>query len=180
MKRICVFCGASRGGPEHYADAARSLGGLLASRELGLVYGGGNIGLMGVVADAALAAGGEVVGVIPRHLMDREVGHDGLTEIHVVESMNDRKLLMAELSDGFISMPGGLGTMDELFEMLTWSQLKLHHKPCGLFNHAGYYDPLLAFLEHGEREGFIQAKHRAMLLVESSAEALLARMMGEG
>lgn len=177
MKRICVFCGASRGGPGHYAEAARDLGTLLAARGLGLVYGGGDIGLMGVVADAALGAGGEVTGVIPQQLMDREVGHKGLTEMHVVESMNDRKLLMAELSDGFIAMPGGLGTLDELFEMLTWSQLKLHHKPCGLLNHRGYFDTMLAFLDHGEREGFIKAKHRAMLLVESGAEALLDRMM---
>jgi uncharacterized protein (TIGR00730 family) len=180
MKRICVFCGSSRGGPEHYARAATELGGLLAARSLGLVYGGGNIGLMGVVADAALAAGGEVIGVIPRQLKEREVGHDGLTEIHVVDSMNERKLLMAELSDGFIALPGGLGTLDELFEMLTWSQLKLHDKPCGLINHGGYYDAMLVFLEHGEREGFIKSKHRAMLLVDSSAEGLLARMMGEG
>jgi len=166
MKRICVFCGSSRGGPEHYAAAAAQMGALLATRGLGLVYGGGKIGLMGVVADAALAAGGEVIGVIPDTLMEREVGHG--------------KQLMAELSDGFIALPGGMGTMDELFEMLTWSLLGLHDKPCGLLNHAGYYDAMLSFLEHGEREGFLKPKHRALLLVHTDPEALLGRMLGKG
>jgi len=180
MKRICVFCGSSRGGPEHYAAAAAQMGALLATRGLGLVYGGGKIGLMGVVADAALAAGGEVIGVIPDTLMEREVGHGNLTEMHVVDSMNGRKQLMAELSDGFIALPGGMGTMDELFEMLTWSLLGLHDKPCGLLNHAGYYDAMLSFLEHGEREGFLKPKHRALLLVHTDPEALLGRMLGKG
>ena len=180
MKRVCVFCGSSSGGPPHYARTARELGTLLAGQGLGLVFGGGKIGLMGVVADAALAAGGEVIGVIPATLAERELGHNGVTRLHVVKSMTERKELMADLSDGFLSLPGGLGTLDELFEMLTWSQLGIHVKPSGLINEAGYYDPLLAFLKHSEREGFIKPKHRAMLLVENSPAALLERMLAWG
>ncbi len=180
MKRICVFCGSSTGGPSHYARTARELGTLLAGQGLGLVFGGGRIGLMGVVADAALAAGGEVIGVIPATLQQRELGHDNVTELHVVASMTERKQLMADLSDGFISLPGGLGTLDELFEMLTWSQLGVHAKPSGLINESGFYDPLLAFLEQAEHEGFLKAKHRAMLLVEDSPASLLARMRAWG
>ena len=177
MKRICVFCGSSKGGPARYEAAAAELGSHVAARGLGLVYGGGKIGLMGVVADAALAGGGEVIGVIPDNLMKREIGHDHLSELVVVDSMNERKLKMAELSDGFIALPGGLGTLDELFEMLTWSQLGLHAKPCGLLNVAGYYDPLLAFLQRGEQEGFIKPEHRNLLLVRDKVEALLNMMM---
>ncbi len=180
MKRICVFCGSSTGGLPHYARTARELGTLLAGQGLGLVFGGGRIGLMGVVADAALAAGGEVIGVIPESLQQRELGHDGVTELHVVESMTGRKQLMADLSDGFISLPGGMGTLDELFEMLTWSQLGIHAKPSGLVNQSGFYDPLLTFLERCEREGFLKPKHRAMLLVEDTPALLLARMRAWG
>jgi uncharacterized protein (TIGR00730 family) len=177
MKRVCVFCGSSTGSPPHYARTAAALGTLLAERGLGAVFGGGKIGLMGVLADAALAAGGEVIGVIPEGLRQRELGHDGVSELHVVGSMTERKQLMAELADGFIALPGGMGTLDELFEMLTWSQLGLHAKPCGLVNESGFYDPLLAFLERGERDGFIRPEHRALLLVESAPAPLLERML---
>ena len=178
MNRVCVFCGSTTGGPAHYADVARKLGAHLAESGLGMVYGGGRIGLMGVAADAALQAGGEVIGVIPNELMDREIGHEELSEMHIVNTMTERKEKMAELADGFIALPGGLGTLDELFEMLTWAQLGLHDKPCGLLNVAGYYDSLLAFLEHGEEEGFIKPQHSALLLVHHDVEALL-RLMGE-
>ncbi len=175
MKRICVFCGSQAGLSPDYARAAVETGRLLAERGLGLVYGGGNVGLMGVLADAALAAGGEVIGIIPKALEGLEIAHRGLTEFHVVETLHDRKGLMGDLADAFIALPGGLGTLDELFEVLTWSQLAVHDKPCGLVNVAGYYDPLLTLLDAAVREGFVKPEHRALLMVEESAARLLER-----
>jgi uncharacterized protein (TIGR00730 family) len=176
MKRILVFCGSSPGARPEYAASATQLGRLLAERGLGLVYGGASVGLMGAVADAALAAGGEAIGVIPRRLVEREIAHAGLSELHVVDSMHERKALMAELSDGVIALPGGSGTLDELFELFTWSQLGLHRKPIGLLDVAGYWQPLLAFLEHAVNERFLRAEHRDTLLVERDAAALLDRL----
>jgi uncharacterized protein (TIGR00730 family) len=174
-KRVCVFCGSSPGVNPAYADAARRLGRTLASRGIGLVYGGGSVGLMGLVADAALAEGGEVIGVIPRALQLREVGHDGLTELLVVGSMHERKARMAELADAFMAMPGGLGTLEELAEILTWAQLGLHAKPCGLLEVAGYWRPLVAFFDHAVAEGFVRAEHRRFVLVGDTPEDLLER-----
>src|ERR1043165_174167 len=145
FRRVCVFCGSSPGARPEYRQAAEAMGRLLASRRIGLVYGGGNVGLMGLLADAALSAGGEVIGVIPRHLDAREVAHRGLPDLRVVASMHERKALMADLSDAFIALPGGLGTLEEMFEILTWAQLGLHRKPCGLLNVLGYFDRLLSF-----------------------------------
>lgn len=176
MKRICVFCGSSAGARPAYAHAAGSVGRMLAARGIGLVYGGGKVGLMGVVADAVMAAGGEVIGVIPEALMRREVGHGGLTELHVVGSMHERKARMADLSDGFIALPGGYGTFEEFFEVLTWSQLGIHPKPCGLLNVGGFYDPLLAMADHAVREEFVRPAHRALILDDGDAERLLERM----
>jgi uncharacterized protein (TIGR00730 family) len=176
VRRVCVFCGSSLGSRPAYADAARGLGEALARRRIGLVYGGGSIGLMGVVADAALAAGGEVVGVIPASLERRELAHGGLTQLHVVGSMHERKARMAELADGFVALPGGMGTLEELAEVLTWAQLGLHRKPCALLDAGGYFRPLIAFLDHAVAEGFVRSEHRAMLLVEEDAEALLDRL----
>jgi uncharacterized protein (TIGR00730 family) len=175
MRRVCVFCGSSSGARPVYGEAAGRLGRLLAEQGIGLVYGGGNVGLMGIVADAALAAGGEVVGVIPEALMKWEVGHARLTELHVVASMHERKALMAELSDGFIALPGGIGTMEELFEIWTWGQLGLHAKPLGFLDVAGYYGHLHTFLDHMAAEGFLKPRHREMVAVEHSAEKLLER-----
>ncbi|MEN4099329.1 MAG: TIGR00730 family Rossman fold protein, partial [Anaerolineaceae bacterium] len=155
MKRICVFCGSSPGARPEYLDAAAALGQALARRGLGLVYGGGRLGLMGAIARAALAAGGEVTGVIPRGLVEREVGFTELNDLRVVESMHERKALMIELSDGFIALPGGLGTIEEFFEALTWGQLGLHQKPCGLLNVSGYFDHLVAFLDNVRAEQFV-------------------------
>lgn len=176
LKRICVFCGSSMGAKPAYAEAAEALGRLLAERGLGLVYGGGNVGLMGVLANAALAAGGEVIGVIPEALLKMEVGHVDLTTLHVVGSMHERKALMAELADGFIALPGGIGTLEELFEVWTWGQLGLHPKPLGFLDVAGYYDHLHAFLDHSMAEGFLKERHRAMVAVESNPTTLLARL----
>jgi len=176
MKRICVFCGSAPGTEPSYMKTAHEMGRLLVARGLGLVYGGGNIGLMGAVADGVLEAGGEVIGVIPHHLEAKELAHRGVTEMHVVETMLERKTLMASLSDGFVSLPGGMGTLDELFEMLTWTQLKQQDKPSGLLNQNGYYDKLLAFLDHAVAEGFIKAKHRDLLWVDSDPAALLDKM----
>lgn len=175
MKRVCVFCGSSMGSRPVYAEAARALGRMLAGRGIGLVYGGGNIGLMGEVANAALAGGAEVIGVIPEALMKFEVGNLDLTALHVVGSMHERKALMAELSDGFIALPGGIGTMEELFEVWTWGQLGLHPKPLGFLDVAGYYDHLHAFLDHMVAEGFLKERHRAMVAVDQDPAALLAR-----
>lgn len=179
MNAICVFCGSSFGNAPEYAQLARELGATLASRRIKVVYGGGRVGLMGALADAALQAGGEVIGVIPRMLLEKEVGHAGLTELRVVQTMSERKWLMGELSDAFIALPGGIGTMDELFEAWTWTQLELHRKPCGLLNYSGYYDPLVAFLDRAVEEGFLRPRHRAALLVERDLSALLQRLATE-
>ncbi len=176
MKRICVFCGSSSGARPEYADAARTLASLLAGRGIGLVYGGGKIGLMGILADAMLAAGGEVIGVIPRALLLKEVGHRGVTELRVVETMHERKALMSELSDGFIALPGGFGTLDEFFEILTWAQLGFHGKPCGLLNVAGYFDDILRALDHAVAERFLRPQHRELVLADTSAAALLLQL----
>ena len=173
MNRICVFCGSSPGARPAYQDAARQLGELLARRGLGLVYGGGNVGLMGVVADAALAAGGEVDGVIPDHLQQRELGHEGVSRLHIVGSMHERKALMADLADGFIALPGGIGTLEELAEIFTWSQLGLHEKPLGLLDVDGYYRRLVGFLDHAVDEEFLHPEHRALLLSDDEPEPLL-------
>ncbi|MBC7950381.1 MAG: TIGR00730 family Rossman fold protein [Rhodospirillaceae bacterium] len=177
LKHVCVFCGSSMGAKPAYAQAAEALGRLLAQRGLGLVYGGGDVGLMGVLARAALAAGGEVTGVIPEALQKMEgVGHLELTNLHVVGSMHDRKALMAELSDAFIALPGGIGTLEELFEVWTWGQLGLHPKPLGFLDVDGYYDHLHAFLDHSQAQGFLRDRHRAMAAVESDPATLLARL----
>jgi uncharacterized protein (TIGR00730 family) len=173
MRRVCVFAGSSSGVRLEYGTAAAALGQALAVRKMGLVYGGARVGLMGVLADAALGAGGEVVGVIPRALVGRELAHAGLTTLHVVESMHERKALMADLADAFIALPGGWGTLDELFEILTWAQLGLHRKPCGLLNVQGYFDPLLAFVDHSIEEGFVRRDYRRLIAVADRADALL-------
>jgi uncharacterized protein (TIGR00730 family) len=178
VRRVCVFCGSSLGSRPAYADAARRLGEALARRRIGLVYGGGSIGLMGVVADAALAAGGEVIGVIPAALERRELARGKLTRLHVVGSMHERKARMAELSDAFVALPGGLGTLEELAEVLTWAQLGLHRKPCALLDAGGYWRPLTAFLDHAVAERFVRPEHRAMVLVDGDPEALLDRLEG--
>jgi uncharacterized protein (TIGR00730 family) len=175
MKRICVFAGSSLGVNPVHRDAAVALAQALADRGVELVYGGGCIGLMGVLADAMLARGGRVTGVIPHTLMVREVGHRGLTDLKVVDSMHERKALMAELSDGFIALPGGFGTLEELFEVLTWAQLGLHGHPCGALNVAGYFDGLFQFLDHALGEGFLRSAHREMLLVDDDPRRLLER-----
>ncbi|MGC7098960.1 TIGR00730 family Rossman fold protein [Amycolatopsis lurida] len=173
MKRVCVFCGSSPGNSPVYAEQAAALGKLLAERGIGLVYGGASVGIMGVVADAALAAGGEVIGVIPGHLMSAEVGHHGLTELHVVDTMHERKAKMAELSDAFLALPGGAGTLEELFEVWTWAQLGLHAKPLGLVDVAGYFEPLRKFVDHMVDEGFLRAQHREMVSVDPDPRVLL-------
>jgi uncharacterized protein (TIGR00730 family) len=175
MDRIGVFCGSSPGLRPAYADAARALGRTLAARRLGLVYGGSAIGLMGLLADAVLDGGGEVIGVIPQALLDREIGHRGLTELHVVASMHERKARMAELADAFVALPGGMGTLEELTEVLTWAQLGLHAKPCGLLDVEGYFASLVGFFDHAVEEGFLRREHRGMLAVEREANALLER-----
>ena len=178
IRRLCVYAGSNPGSHPAYAAAARELAGLLARRGIGLVYGGGAVGLMGVLADTVLAEGGEAVGVIPQALIDREVGHGGLTELHVVASMHERKALMEELSDGFVAIPGGIGTLEELIEVYTWSQLGLHRKPIGALNVRGYYDPLAAMLDHAVAEGFLREAHRAALLVAAEPAELLERFAG--
>jgi uncharacterized protein (TIGR00730 family) len=175
MRRICIFTGSRHGKSPVYTTVAVQLGHELVARGCGLVYGGGNVGLMNVIADTVLGSGGEVIGVIPNALVSREVAHRGLTELRVVQSMHERKALMAELSDGFIAMPGGIGTMEEIFEVLSWAQLGLHDKPCGLLNAAGYYDPLIQFLDHAVSADFIKPQHRALMIVEERPAALLDR-----
>lgn len=175
MKRICVYCGSSTGQNPEYRRAARTLGHGLAGRNIGLVYGGASVGIMGAVADAALERGGEVIGVIPRALATREVAHPTLNDLLVVDSMHERKAKMADLSDGFIALPGGWGTIEEIFEMLTWAQLGFHRKPCGLLNTAGYYDQLFGFLEHAFDQEFVRQEYRPMLMMENSAGVLLDR-----
>jgi uncharacterized protein (TIGR00730 family) len=176
MRRVCVYAGSNPGTDPAYAEAARSLATLLAERSIGLVYGGGKVGLMGVLADTALAAGGEVIGVMPQALIDREIGHPGLTELKVVASMHERKARMAELADAFVAVPGGIGTLEELVEVYTWSQLGIHDKACGLLNVNGYYDGLVAFLDHAVEAGFLRAQHRAVLTVAADARELLDRL----
>jgi uncharacterized protein (TIGR00730 family) len=176
VKRICVFCGSSPGSRPEYAEAARQMGRTLAEGGLGLVYGGGRVGLMGIVADAVMQAGGEVIGVIPDALLRREVGHGGVTDLRVVGSMHERKAMMADLSDGFVAMPGGYGTFEEFCEVITWSQLGIHPKPCGLLNVAGFYAPLLAMFDHALAEGFVRAQHRDIVLEDTTPAGLLAKM----
>jgi uncharacterized protein (TIGR00730 family) len=174
-RRICVFTGSRHGQLPEYTDAARQLGRQLVAHGYGLVYGGGNVGLMTVIADAVLELSGHVTGVIPNSLVSKEVAHLGLSDLRIVDSMHERKALMAELSDGFIAMPGGIGTMEEFFEVLSWAQLGLHEKPCALLNVAGYYDPLIQFLDHAVEQDFIKPKHRALMIVESDPGRLLER-----
>lgn len=176
FQRICVFCGSSAGGRPEYGDAARRTGETLARRGITLIFGGGSVGLMGVAADAALAAGGRVIGVIPHGLRTRELAHRGVTQMITVESMHERKQRMVDLADGFVALPGGLGTMDELFETWTWLQLGIHSRPVGLLNVAGYFDPLLGFLARMRDERFIRPLHLDTLQVDSSIEALLERL----
>jgi len=176
VRSVCVFCGSSPGARPAYQDAASAFGRDIASKRWTLVYGGGNVGLMGVVADAALAEGGTVIGVIPQHLVDREVAHTGLTELRVVASMHERKQAMADLSDAFALMPGGLGSLEEFFEVWTWGQLGLHGKPYGVLNVDGYFDPLLSFLDHAVRERFVRPEHRELLVVADEPRTLLARL----
>ncbi|MFD8494368.1 TIGR00730 family Rossman fold protein [Amycolatopsis sp. NPDC059657] len=173
MRRICVFCGSSMGNSPEYAAAAAALGTLLASRGIGLVYGGASVGTMGAVADAALAAGGEVIGVIPEALSSVEISHPGLTELHIVADMHERKAKMAALSDGFLALPGGAGTLEELFEIWTWAQLGLHTKPLGLVDVAGYYAPLRVFVDHMVTEGFLRPAHRDFIVVDPDPAVLL-------
>lgn len=175
MKRICVYCGSSRGNSPDYANAAKSLAETLVQEDLSLVFGGSSKGVMGVVADHMMALGGEVIGVIPQSLKDKEVAHDGLTRLHIVDSMHDRKSMMAVLSDGFIAMPGGTGTLEEIIETLTWAQLQFHEKPCGLLNTNGYFNQLLAFLDHAVGEGFLRQGHRDILSVDSDPGVLLEK-----
>jgi uncharacterized protein (TIGR00730 family) len=173
MKRICVYCGSNPGLNPRFKAAAIELGNELLSRDIGLVYGGASVGIMGVIADTVLAGGGEAIGVIPKALNEKEIAHTGLTKLHVVTSMHERKALMAELSDGFIALPGGWGTMEEIFEVLTWAQLGFHQKPCGLLNEQGYYDHLFAFLQHAIEQEFVKAEYRPMLMIEPDASSIL-------
>ncbi|MBO6859267.1 TIGR00730 family Rossman fold protein [Roseibium aggregatum] len=168
MKSICVFCGSSYGALEAYADIARETGRAIAEQGYTLVYGGAKVGLMGTVADAALEAGGKVIGVLPRSLQDKEIGHEGLSELHLVDSMHERKAMMADLSDAFIALPGGVGTLEEIFEVWTWGQLGYHKKPCGFLNAEGYYDHLIAFLDHQTDQGFTKQVMRDMAQIASS------------
>ena len=177
MKRICVYCGSSPGRLPEYLESASTLARELVSQDIGLVYGGASVGLMGNIADTVLENGGEVIGVIPKSLVDKEVSHTGLTELRIVQTMHQRKAVMAEISDGFIALPGGLGTIEELFEVLTWSQLGLHKKPCALLNVKQYYDSLSSFLDHAVEERFIKSIHREMLLIEDRPDELLKSML---
>jgi uncharacterized protein (TIGR00730 family) len=174
---VCVYAGASVGADPAYREVAEALAAALARRNVGIVYGGGSIGLMGVLADASVEAGNEVIGVIPRFLDDREVGHRGVTELRVVETMHERKMLMADLSDAFITLPGGIGTLEELIEILSWSQLGLHRKPIGLLDTLGYWDPLVRLLDHATQQRFIRDDHRALLLSAEDPDALLDAMV---
>lgn len=176
MRSICVFCGSSSGASASYAAAARALAACAAAQRIQIVYGGASVGIMGVLADATLAAGGRVIGVIPRALVYREIAHTGLTELQVVESMHERKARMAELADAFVALPGGLGTLEELFEIWTWGMLGLHDKPYGLLDVDGYYQPLIRFLDHARDEGFVRPSQRDRLLVDTDAERLLAAL----
>jgi uncharacterized protein (TIGR00730 family) len=177
MKAIAVYCGANAGVDPVYADGARALARALVEHGLGLVFGGGHVGLMGIIADEVLRLGGEVTGVIPQQLVDRELAHPGLTRLFVVKDMHERKAMMAQLADGFVAMPGGMGTFEELFEMLTWSQLGIHAKPVAVFNVAGFYDQLVAFMGHVQEEGFIRPQHAGLMMVESDPDALIKRLV---
>ena len=173
MRRICIFAGSNVGKRQEYEQAAQELGRALVARNLGIVYGGASAGLMGTIADTVLAAGGEAIGVIPQNLFKREVAHQQLTRLYTVNSMHERKAMMADLADGFIALPGGFGTFDELFEITTWAQIGIHTKPVGLFNVAGYFNPLLALVSHATTEGFVQPQHMHILMHEDTPEALL-------
>ncbi len=175
MTSICVYCGSNRGRQPEFASAARALGDELVARRIGLIYGGAHVGLMGTIADTVLAAGGSVVGVMPRGLVEREVAHEQLTELVITDSMHERKSIMAERADGFMAMPGGIGTLEELFEIWTWQQLGMHDKPCGLLNVGGYYNELIGFLDHATAQGFVSVPRRQSLLVERSPAELLDR-----
>lgn len=176
MKRICVYCGSNPGKSVEFLESARTLAGELVQRDIGLVYGGASVGIMGEIADTVLARGGEVIGVIPQALVDKEVSHTGLTELRIVNSMHERKEIMADLAQGFIALPGGLGTIEEIFEVLTWAQLGFHQKPCALLNVKGYYNQLTQFLDHAVAQGFVTETHRKMLLVEEDPHSLLEVM----
>ena len=178
MQRICIYAGSNPGRDPAYAEAAVALATLLADRGIGIVFGGGKVGLMGVVADTGMAAGGEVIGVMPQALINREIGHDGITELRVVHSMHERKALMAELADGFVALPGGAGTLEELIEIYTWSQLGLHRKPMGVLNVNGYYDGLVGLLDHAVEEGFVRPQHREAMQFAATPEELLDRLAG--
>ncbi len=173
MQRICVYCGSNSGGHDDYPEAARVLAGELVRHNLELVYGGASKGTMGILADAVLELDGKVHGVIPKVLEDKEIAHQGLTELHIVDSMHERKTKMATLADGFIALPGGFGTLEELIEILTWGQLRFHDKPCGVINVRGYFDQLLAYLDHAETEGFLRPENRRMLLCAADAAGLI-------
>ena len=175
MQSVCVFCGSSTGGNSAYTEAARSLGRTLAEANIRLVFGGGHVGLMGEISNAALAADGDVIGVIPKLLVERELAHEGLSDLRIVGSMHERKALMSDLSEAFIALPGGTGTLEEFFEVLTWAHLGEHDKPCGLLNVAGYYDPLLTVFDRMVEASFLSESNRALLLVESEPERLLQR-----
>jgi uncharacterized protein (TIGR00730 family) len=178
IRSVCVFCGSNAGNDPRFAAAARDFGALLATEGIALVYGGGSVGLMGVVADAVLANGGKAIGVIPRALWDREVGHRNLTELHIVETMHERKAMMASLADAFVALPGGLGTLEEIFEVWTWAQLGIHAKPVGFLDAEGFYGPLLEFLDRAVDAGFVRAQHRAVAIVDADPAALLRRLAG--
>jgi uncharacterized protein (TIGR00730 family) len=175
IRRLAVFCGSNPGTRPEYVEGARSLGKLLCERGIGVVYGGSSVGLMAALADTMLAERGDIIGVIPRMLVEREVANRALTDLRVVESMHERKALMAELADGFVALPGGIGTLEEFFEIWTWAQLGMHDKPCALLNVAGYFDPLLEFLDRAVAEKFVREVHRKMVIVESDPVALLSR-----
>ena len=179
IRAICVFCGSSAGADPAYMAAASAFGRLLATHDITVIYGGARIGTMGAVADGALAAGGRVVGVMPQRLVDREVAHQGLTELHVVDTMHTRKALMAERADAFVALPGGFGTYDELFEILTWAQIGLHQKPVGVLNVAEFYTPLLTFLRQGVTAGFVQPRHLEMLQSDADPQTLLTRLLAQ-
>ncbi|HEV7572266.1 MAG TPA: TIGR00730 family Rossman fold protein [Thermoanaerobaculia bacterium] len=176
MRSLCVFCGSNSGDDPMYANVARDFGALLAKSNIALVYGGGHVGLMGIIADAVLAGGGNAIGVIPRMLWDREVGHRNLTELHVVETMHERKAMMASLSDAFVALPGGLGTLEEIFEVWTWAQLGIHRKPLGFVDANGFYAPLLSFLDRAVDAEFIRAQYRSMAFVDVDPASLLRRL----
>jgi len=176
IRSLCVFCGSAAGRRDDYADAARSFGRVLAERSICLVYGGGNIGLMGILADEVLSGGGHVIGVIPRHLVERELAHAGATEMRIVNSMHERKALMAELADAFVALPGGIGTFEELLEIMTWAQLGLHNKPIGILDVCGYYRPLLTLLNNAAHEGFVLPENEGLLTVTTDPAEMLGRL----